>query len=287
MGDMCDICKTKKAMISITGQGQYCYDCHNRLTMEDYGMPDTFKYAKTRSVMEPNGEIHSFEINHIIRGDIVSWEAIEKQGSYEFKEISDIEDNGTKVAKRFFKKIVDGVCTKTLDGWGLKDKGVIMISDESDDFSTVFKIDGKIFSPEDFAQLIQGYNGFVMHYQIHDASEPLLSEHEYLVPVRITKDSLLGEFEKALALEGDNGFLRYDRVSAFDELFFPIVDKLKIIYDSRDRDYSKEIAKELIQRLTDIETDDDFFPFYEIKVICETVDPHGIDDEIWKYLKDL
>ena len=121
-------------------------------------MPDTFKYARTMSVMEPTGELYTFEVNHIILGDIVSWEAIEQQGGYEFKGISDIEDNGTEVAKRFFKKIVDGVCTKTLDHWGLKDKGVILIDeDEDNDFSPVFKIDGKKFTPEDLGQLAKGY----------------------------------------------------------------------------------------------------------------------------------
>lgn len=56
-------------------------------------MPDTFKYARTMSVMEPTGELYTFEVNHIILGDIVSWEAIEQQGGYEFKGISDMEDN--------------------------------------------------------------------------------------------------------------------------------------------------------------------------------------------------
>ena len=288
MSKLCDICKKNKAIISITGRGQYCYDCHNKMVMDDYGMPDTFNYAKTMSVMEPSGEVHTFEVNHIILGDIVSWEAVEKQGGYRFNDISDIEDNGVEVAKRFFKKIVDGVCTKTLDGYSLKEKGVIMFSeDEDDDYSPVFVIDGKKYAPNDFARLTQGYNGFVMHYQIHDASEPLLGEHEYLVPVKITKENIIAEFENALSLHCNNGFLNNDRVSSFDELFSLIVGKLKIIYDSRDCDYAVSIAKELLKRLAEIETDDDFFPFHEMQMVCEAVDPRGIDDELWEYLKDI
>lgn len=50
------------------------------------------------------------------------------------------------------------MCTKTLDHWGLKDKGVILIDeDEDNDFSPVFKIDGKKFTPEDLGQLAKGY----------------------------------------------------------------------------------------------------------------------------------
>lgn len=201
-----------KAIISITGRGQYCYDCHNKMVMDDYGMPDTFNYAKTMSVMEPSGEVHTFEVNHIILGDIVSWEAVEKQGGYRFNDISDIEDNGVEVAKRFFKKIVDGVCTKTLDGYSLKEKGVIILSeDEEDDFSPVFVIDGKKYAPNDFARLTQGYNGF-LNYD----NDPVAVVDDYIVAFTSKEevDSHLALMGKIGELKGDAYVISY----SYDEL---------------------------------------------------------------------
>ena len=65
------------------------------------------------------------------------------------------------------------------------------------------------------------------------------------------------------------------------------IGKLKIIYDSRDCDYAVSIAKELLKRLAEIETDDDFFPFHEMQMVCEAVDPRGLDGELWDYLKEI
>ena len=67
---------------------------------------------------------------HIL-GGIVSWEANEKDGDYQFRLISNTEENGAVVAQKLFRKIVDGVCCKTLDehtsDWGtsyqIKEKG--------------------------------------------------------------------------------------------------------------------------------------------------------------------
>ncbi len=64
--------------------------------------------------METNGEIHIFDIEHVILGALVSWEASEVGGNYSFRECSDIDEDGATVAQRFFKKIVKGVSTKTL-----------------------------------------------------------------------------------------------------------------------------------------------------------------------------
>lgn len=276
MGQMCDVCKEKTAVISIQGKGQYCYDCHNKMMLELYGMSDTFEYSKIISVIEPGGKLHTFEVNHIILGSIVTWEAKEKHGNYEFRVISDIGENGAEVAQKLFKKIIDGVCTKTLDisngafgkSVSIKDKGVIqIIEDERRDYAPAFKIDDEIFTPEEFGKLLQRFSGFNMQFQIHDGSDPLLGEHEYLIPTYITKESLLEEFEEALAIHSDRGFVSYKNTIAFEDVFYKINDKLHVIDQARNRDYAQEIGRELAKRLYVIETDDDYFPFNLIELV--------------------
>ena len=66
------------------------------------------------AVREPNGNLHIFRIEHMIMGDTVCWDAFGQNSIYHFREISDIESNGAATAQRFFRKIVEGVCTKSL-----------------------------------------------------------------------------------------------------------------------------------------------------------------------------
>lgn len=234
MGDTCEICKKNPAKISI-GNHSYCFDCHNKMALHDMGIDDSFTYAKNMSVIEPNGKIHTFEIEHVVLGGIVSWEANEKDGEYRFRLISQTGEDGADTAQKLFRKIVEGVCTKTLEehkgewstSYFLKSKGNIsIIEDEDRDYDTAFVIDGKKFMPEEFAELIKGYVSFQMQYQIKDGSDKLLGENEYLVPVKISKQGLMEELETALAVTTDRGgFLSYKNVPAFDELFYKILDK--------------------------------------------------------------
>lgn len=259
------------------------------------GIDNDFVYAKNMSVIEPSGKMHSFEIEHIVLGSIVSWEANEIDGEYRFRLISDVDEDGTAVAQKLFRKIVDGVCSRTLEEhkseWGtsfsLKSKGNIqMIEDEDNDWGPAFEIDGKKFTPEEFAELVSGYTGFNMQYQIRDGFSPLLGENEYLVPVKISKELLLQELETALAVTTDKGgFLSYKNVSAFDELFYKILDKLQTLDDALERDNAQEIGRAIAKRLREVEHDDDWFPIGDIQMICRIVDPYGTDEELQRYLE--
>ena len=100
---ICDICKKESVRVHIKGQGKYCLKCYNSMALERIGADDTFHYPDTMAVMEPNGRCHTFHIEHMIMGDTVCWDAIEQNGGYHFREISDIEANGAAVAQKFFR----------------------------------------------------------------------------------------------------------------------------------------------------------------------------------------
>ena len=196
MGDICEICKKNPAKIEIDGKHSFCLDCHNKMALEDIGIKDTFAYAKNISVIEPNGSMHTFEVEHVILGGIVSWDANEKDGNYQFRLISHVGEDGAATAQKLFRKIVDGVCNKTLDihksDWGtsyqIKAKGNILITEDEDrDYEPAFEIDGKKFTPEELGELFRGYASFNMQFQIRNGSDPLLGENEYLVPMKITE----------------------------------------------------------------------------------------------------
>jgi len=293
MGDKCEICKKSTAKIRI-GNHSYCFECHNKMALDEMGIDNEFEYARNMSVMEPGGKMHSFEIEHVVLGVIVTWEANEIDGDYQFRMISDVEQDGTMVARKFFRKIVDGVCTKTLEEYksgfathySLKSKGNIRITEDDEDFSPVFEIDGMKYTPDEFAELIRGYNGFNMNFQIRDGSCPLLGENEYLVPMKISKEILLQELETALAVTTDrDGFLSYKNVSTFDVFFNKIMDKLKILDDALERQKAQEIGIAIARRLREVEHDDDWFPVGNIQSICMIVDPFGTVEELQKLLE--
>lgn len=294
MEEICEVCKKNPAKIRI-GDHLYCLDCHNKIALENRGINNDFVYAKNISVIEPDGKMHSFEIEHIVLGSIVSWEANEIDGEYHFRLISDISENGTTAAQKLFRKIVDGVCTKTLEenksdrgfSFSLKSKGNIqIIEDKENNGNPAFQIDGIKFTSEELGNLISSYTNFVMQYQIRDESSALLGENEYLVPVKISKEILLQELETALAVTTNrSGFLSYKNVAVFDEFFNKVLDKLQILEEALEGDKALEIGRAIAKKLREVEHDDDCFPVWNIQMICRIVDPYGTDEELKKLLK--
>ena len=300
---ICDICKKEPVRIHIKGQGNFCLKCYNTMILERIGVDDTFHYPDTMAVREPNGSLHTFHIEHMIMGDTVCWDAFEQNGIYHFREISDIGSNGTESAQRFFRKIVEGVCTKSLceseqradnllrrDGKyiSLRDKGTInIIEDEDRGYQIGFEIDGIKFRGEDLEKLLGGFQGLSLRYQIQDASDPILKEDEYLVPVYITKTSLIGELKTAINIYSDRGFISYKDTFKFSEVFYKIIDKLEVLAHSEKRDKALEAGRDMVRIMKSIETDDDYFPIYEIELICRTVDPFGVDEELKRICGEL
>lgn len=126
----------------------------------------------------------------------------------------------------------------------------------------------------------------MLQYQIHDASEPILKADEYLMPVHITKQSLIDELEVAINIHGDRGFISYKATLAFDEAFYKIIDKLEVLYNSDKKEDALIAGRKMVQILAHTETDDDYFPRYNIELICKTVDPFGIDEELKQIVQE-
>ena len=296
-GNVCDICKKAAPRIHIKGVGEFCLDCYNKWALEKYDGEDTYQYAKTISVIEPGGAHHTFEIEHMIMGELVSWEAREVGGGYKFRETSYIDENGAKVASRFFKKIVKGVCTKSLEisdypasnlvyrdgkSYRLKEKGLVHIEeDEEDYFRLAFFVDGMKFSEEEFVKLFGAAPGFDLHYQIHDASDDLPGEHDYSVYERITKDGVLKEFHTLVSEYCSEGHITSDNAFNLSYELEEIKSRIRVLVEAGDRDVAVEIAGEIINTLKGIKCEDDIFPYGDMAAICRIVDPYRTNPELW------
>ena len=295
--DLCDICKKEPVKIHVEGEGDFCLDCYNKAYLDKIGIEDTYDYPRQMGVIEPGGKMHTFNIEHVILGDLVSWDAYEIGGEYHFREISDLDENGAVIAQRFFKKIIKGVCTKSLkirdypaanllnkDGvtYSIGDKGFIRVAEDDREYIPNFVVDGIRFTGEEFCRLFGGLMGFDIHFQIHDASDPLPGENEYLVPVLITRETILEELQSYINIYGNKGFVSYKQVFGFDTAFRHIASKLEVLMQAGDRDKAVEIGKEVIKVFENIETDDDWFPYSDMDVVRCIVDPHRIDPELWE-----
>jgi hypothetical protein len=166
-------------------------------------------------------------------------------------------------------------------------EGGNIIEDEDRGYQIGFEIDGIKFSGEDLEKLLGGFQGLSLRYQIQDASDPILKEDEYLVPVYITKTSLIGELKTAINIYSDRGFISYKDTFKFSEVFYNIIDKLEVLAHSEKRDKALEAGRDMVRIMKSIETDDDYFPLYNIQLICKIVDPFGIDEELKRICGDL
>ena len=66
----------------------------------------------------------------------------------------------------------------------------------------------------------------------------------------------------------------------FDEAFYKITDKLDVLMHSEKREDAIAAGHKMIQMLANIDTDDDYFPVYNIELICKIIDPFGTDKEL-------
>ena len=137
-------------------------------------------------------------------------------------------------------------------------------------------IDGKPFSLQELGDLLEGYEGWTMQFQMRDRTEPIVKENEFLLPVELTNEALLSELSHAIWSfsedDGDVPFISYKNTSNLSEAVFGIIKKLEVMAHNYPPEMTIETGKAMIALLEAVETDDDFFPNYEIDMIGELID---------------
>lgn len=287
---LCDICGKRETVIFIEGEGKFCRECNNKRMMELFGEEEEYRYPETAFVYESDGTLRKFRVTHLMLGPIVEWNAEEMKlpdgsgGYYQFSGITSIHDRPGVAASRFFNKIIDGVRYKSIEKkepdhsysnllyrngmyYSLKSAGSISLY-EGEDNRSHFVVDGEEFSPQELAEMTGPFaGGFKIQYRVCDGTEPELKPDTYLMPVVITKKKLISELSEEIGKQTENGFISYRDTANVSDAVFRICEKLKMMYNSENREEAVEAGEEMIRMLEAIQHDDDIFPEYEINVI--------------------
>ena len=115
-----------------------------------------------------------------------------------------------------------------------------------------------------------------MQFQIRSASDDVLKENERLMPVDVSKESILEELKLALfyfseVKNGDAYFVSYKNVSGLEEAVFKIIDKLEFLTKVLPSEECTEIGRAMVRILITVETDDDYFPEFLVAQIKEII----------------
>lgn len=285
MLDICHVCRIERAVIHIEDDADYCPECFRRMLMKELGDKNVFDYSKYITVREDGGMLHSFLVTHKTVGQMPVWEATEQGGDYCFSHLSYEDDNGTDVVCEFLNIILRGVSSKTLRYLDpnklrarLADKGTIGIADSNDSMMEIsFVIDGESFSGHEFVKLLAGYEGFNMRYQIHEPTDRFLGEDEYLMPVIITKDSLIKELESIIGRYSSGNQIESNFIPDFENDFGIIITKLKLFLDGEKRREAVDTGKEMMRILNGVRSDNISFPANVIKRLEMMIFPYGND----------
>lgn len=169
------------------------------------------------------------------------------------------------------EKHVTGAKDRPMETASLRQRGSVQI--EYREGTVCFRVDGRLCSAQNFANLLEVYEGFQLTYQIRDSVISELPDRDtYYLPVRISDELLLDELENLIiTVSGGRSFISYRNVNAFDIGFFAIYEKLKLYCESNPPGIGKIIGMKMIRRLEKLETDDDNFPEYQIAMIRELI----------------
>lgn len=140
-----------------------------------------------------------------------------------------------------------------------------------------FRIDGRLYGAQEFADMLSVYEGLRMNWQVQDALTEIPDRDTCWLLVRITDELLLDELDLLiLSASGSREFLSYKDMNAFDFGFESLMEKLKLYCRNNPPGVGKVARLKLIRRLEELETDDDMFPEYHVGIIRELIgDTHG------------
>lgn len=283
---LCDICHEKPAMIHMEGVGNFCLDCHNDRMANCFGLNnDSFKYPDEAMFTDKEGNLHSFRLSHMFFGSMIRWQAIENDGEYEINMNASAKDSLRAQISKFYRKIADTLWNKSLteipSAWGpiqsLEDHGNIDIQCSSSTDEVYLVIDGKRYSLEEFGKLLKSYEGWTLQYQIREKSEDRLREEEYLMPVELTRETLIYELKRAIFSFSeakdieDDQFVSYKNTSHLFYAIVNVIDKYEYYYNRVSLEEAVEVGEEMLEILRAIETDDDSFPEYLISLIEDII----------------
>jgi hypothetical protein len=278
----CDHCNNE-AKVILDNSNNLCMDCYNKILSEEYGCECFNEFTREIVISEPDGTIHTFEIEQMLLGKYTYWRAYE-EGGYEFALRVDTESNQKVAVKRLHQKILKGISAKSMQigqsqpgqisnavyrgnlEYNLNETGLLRIEDDADGKIYIY-MDGIKLTGEEFLKMLTVYNGFNMEWRFLDIADDV----DMPLKLSITKDRMeeyWQKFESMIMRFAEHGsFVSYKRSADLSEEIFEYLDILEELIRHGNGEDAVELGERIINRLKGLETDDDCFPIYEIESV--------------------
>lgn len=281
---LCDCCKTNEARISIAGEGDFCFDCHNARIAKICDLNILEHFAREIIVRDPSNRPHHFNITNLVMPDYSEWTAEEEGGGYQFSLFVKPEDDQAAALMRLHRKVVIGLQNQTLqlqdrafiisnalqtaDGqYCINDTGCGRIEYDEITGGHHLIIDGRPVSGSDFLRMLSQYEGRNLCYQVRELSDDILEKGMILIPVRIDAETILNRMEESLSWFLDGTFLSYKRESACSSALNERLEEYELICHYGDPETARTVGQAIIDRLLAIDNDTDDFPDYHVNFI--------------------
>lgn len=95
---------------------------------------------------------------------------------------------------------------------------------------------------------------------------------EFIMPVTITKQSLVKKMKERIDLTADNGFADNRMCSVFKYFARPIIDRANHLFSRGGREEAMEAAELMIQMLQELRAEDPAFPEREITLLQDLLE---------------
>lgn len=281
---LCDVCKINEARIHISGEGAYCFDCHNARISEQYGYDRLAQYAREITVHDASNRPHRLKITNLLLPHCSEWIADEGDNGYQFSYMAKPGDDQSVALFRLQQKIVAGLqheslrlhdgeyplanALQTADGqYCLNTVGSGRIDYDREAGSGQLIIDGRSVSASDFFRMLTAYEGYNLHFQIQELSDAVLGKDTILVPLCIDAENMLSRFEESLSWFLDGDYLSFKNESACSSALFERLDEFELLCRYGKPDTARSVGQALIDRLLAIDHNLDSFPEYHVALI--------------------
>lgn len=278
----CDKCNNE-ARVFLNNTHNLCMDCYNKLLSEEFGYEYFDDFTRKIVISEPDGTVHTFEIEQMQLGKYTFWRAFETDG-YEFALRVDTASDQKESVKQLHQKILKGISSKSLNirqspidyisnavyrgnkEYYLNETGVLRVAGDADGEIDVY-IDGMKITGEEFLKMLTVYNGFNMEWKFLDISDKV----DIPLKLNITTarmEEYWQKFERMIGRFAEHeNFISYKRSSDLSEEIFEYLEIIEELIKHGNHVEAVELGERVIKRLEELETDDDNFPSYEIECV--------------------
>ena len=305
----CSICKSNPALIHIDGVGDFCQNCFNKRMAARYGLDaEAYDYPEIAAFTDKDGNLHRFRLSHMFFGTRVRWDAAEIGGAYEIGMYAHRDDTPADQIGRFFAKVsevlwnrtfeqAEQIAPETIPGEAvenaaenaaadvsgrsgkriLADHGNIDIRYAEGESCVSFVIDGQPVSLEELGEMLSGYEGWTLQYQIRDQGEDRVREDQVLIPVEITKKALIRELNQVIQTYGEadqhekNVYVPFGKVPNLELEMERVIQKLGYMCSSRSMEEAVDTGEEMIRFLRNVYSEEEWFPETMIRLIEKTI----------------